>query len=73
MKPIHRLPDADSIEGMQVVGQVVEVKYRTASDEWHSLQMTMPNALHLLVLLSHLPGAKEVLDRSEEFDRNHGR
>ena len=69
----EKLPDVDSITGIGVEGQIVDIQYVRSSGERYSLQMTLPNALYLLVLLAHVPGAKEALRKSDEFDKKQGR
>jgi hypothetical protein len=54
-------------------GRIVDVQHVRATGERYSLQMTLPNAHHLLVLLAHLPGAKEVLAKSDAFDKKQGK
>ncbi len=69
-----KLPDVDSIKGMQLIGEIVEVQYQNAaSGNLHALPMTLPNALMLLSLLSQLPGADQTLQRAKEFREQHRR
>lgn len=63
-----KLPDVDSISGIQLVGDIVEIQYQNvATGDLHALSMTLPNALALLVFLAQLPGADQTLQRAKAF------
>jgi hypothetical protein len=64
---LKKLPDVDSMRGMNITGEIVELQYSNASGEWYALSMTLPNAHYLLSLLSNLPGAETVWERAKEF------
>lgn len=69
---IKKLPDVDSVRGVNVFGGIVEIQYQNAaSDDWYSLSMTLPNAQFLLSALSDLPDADQIFQRARDFRRQN--